>query len=236
MTDSIDTLHAYISTDETGEGVTSFYSTEMGWMPMVGADQARIESLEPIAQSLASDSGRRIVLAEFSNRTDVKILEPNGAAGVSDVITLNAEDAAGVARQVEELKRRASNVDIVVVTKVPDGEKIGGNVAMAGFDLLWSTGERDETTHLDKTVPLLDALVEMLGDERMAAGFMLNLRQQVFQLGEIMFLDGAHGRELTGAGRKPSKWFIETETVDTIDEAIALSQRVVREAEEAKQK
>lgn len=122
-------------------------------------------------------------------------------------------------------------MEIVVVTKVPEAGKESGNLAMAGFDLRWATGKKGDD-YLDKTIPFLDALTEMLGDGRQAGGFLLNLRQPVFALGEILFLDGS-GREFTGAGRKPSKWFIEVETVSTIEEAITLSLSVTK-AEEAK--
>lgn len=121
---------------------------------------------------------------------------------------------------------------IVVVTKVPDrDEQMWGNLAVAGFDLRWATGERDEN-HLDKTIPFIDALVEMFGSKGQAASFLLNMRQEVFALGEILFLD-ANGRELIGPQRKPDKWLVEVTDVDTIEEAIALSKRVTREADEA---
>lgn len=41
-----------------------------------------------------------------------------------------------------------------------------------------------------------------------------------FELGEILVVN-EHGREITGMGRKASKWFVEYETFNTIDEAIA---------------
>jgi hypothetical protein len=76
MTLSIDTISAFIATDETGEGICAFMTPEGHWMPMVAADKARVEALRPIAQTVADASGLRVVLAEFSARSDLEILEP----------------------------------------------------------------------------------------------------------------------------------------------------------------
>lgn len=77
MTLSIDKLYAFVAVDEEGEGITAFGGPH-GMMPMVAADEARVESLKPIAQLLANQSGKRIVLAEFSIRTDSETFEPDG--------------------------------------------------------------------------------------------------------------------------------------------------------------
>ena len=74
---SIDKLYAYIAVDDEGEGITSFI-TEMGPTPMIGADQARVDSLKPMAQMIANQSNCRVVLTEFSVRTDLEIIEPDG--------------------------------------------------------------------------------------------------------------------------------------------------------------
>ena len=86
MTDSIDRMYAYIAADETGEGIAAHYSPTMGWMPLVGADMARMESLRPVAQMLADESGQRIVLAHFEDRRDIEILEPGSAQGRAIII------------------------------------------------------------------------------------------------------------------------------------------------------
>lgn len=110
MTLSIDKLYAYIAVDtegkdgKPGEGIASFYSPETGgWMPMIGADQERMESLRPMAQQMANEGGRRIVLASFDVRTDVEILEPDGT-GHAGTVVLGSEDAATVARKINERK------------------------------------------------------------------------------------------------------------------------------------
>lgn len=117
-------------------------------------------------------------------------------------------------------------MEIVVVTKIPTGEEESGNLALAGLDMFWATGEQDDN-YLDKVKPLKDALTEMLGSEQQALGFILNLRQRVFEVGEILILN-SYGREIGYPGRKPSKWFVETETVSSLEEAHELAQALMR--------
>jgi hypothetical protein len=127
-----------------------------------------------------------------------------------------------------------SDYEIVVVTKVPDAEAgSAGNMAMAGFNLYWSSDDRlnenDKDEYgLPKVRPFVEALKEMLDDAdgSKALGFILCLRQPVFNVGEILILD-AGGREVGYPGRKPRKWSVETEAVETLAEAAALSHRVM---------
>lgn len=110
-----------------------------------------------------------------------------------------------------------------VITKVPNPVTEGaGNLAVA-MPLYQLTGKpaTEETGYLEPVVPV-DLMLS------------LNLRAEVFSLGEIVVLDGGE-REIGGEGRKPSKWFIEYETFDDIDAAIARS-REVTEAESATQR
>lgn len=86
MTLSIDRMFAFISVDEEGEGIIGFQSP-MGWMPMVGADEARIESLRPLAQRVANAGGKKVVLACFEQRTDLEILEPDADGERAIVLT-----------------------------------------------------------------------------------------------------------------------------------------------------
>jgi len=73
-------LYAYLSHekgDPDDEGVTAFMPELSGqWMPMVGADKERMESLRPIAQGLANESGQKITLVKFSFRSDIETIEP----------------------------------------------------------------------------------------------------------------------------------------------------------------
>ena len=75
MMPKIEQIYAFIAED-TGpddEGVTGF-ATGMGWMPMVGADIDRIESLKPIAQQIAKSTGKKIKLIKFTNREEVETI------------------------------------------------------------------------------------------------------------------------------------------------------------------
>ena len=78
MTDkpqTIDTIYAFIATEDDGnEGITGFYYSN-SWMPMVCADMSRVKSLRPIAQKIASQSGKTVKLVHFSVRTEVEIIE-----------------------------------------------------------------------------------------------------------------------------------------------------------------
>lgn len=72
----VEEIFAFLAEDdEKGEGVCGFCDPlTRQWMPMVGADMARVESLMPIARSMAKELGRKIKLVKFSNRLELEIL------------------------------------------------------------------------------------------------------------------------------------------------------------------
>lgn len=76
----IEEMYAFVAVDEDDqiEGITAFRNTDGGWMPMVGADQERMDSFRPMAQMLANQSGQTIKLIHFSNRAEVTTIEPDG--------------------------------------------------------------------------------------------------------------------------------------------------------------
>lgn len=87
MTLSIDTLTAYIAVDDDGEGIMAWKGPQ-GWMPMIGADEERIKQMRPIAEQLAAASGKRCVVAQFSVRTDLEVIEGGEVApGVTVILT-----------------------------------------------------------------------------------------------------------------------------------------------------
>ncbi len=47
------------------------------WMPMLGADMKRMESLRPIAQNVATITGKKIILAKFTTRTNMEEIKPS---------------------------------------------------------------------------------------------------------------------------------------------------------------
>lgn len=53
----------------------------------------------------------------------------------------------------------------------------------------------------------------------------INVRIPAFELGEIVIVDLDTGREIDGAQRKPSKWVLEYEEVETLEEAIKIAQK-----------
>lgn len=96
-----------------------------------------------------------------------------------------------------------------VVTKIEDG-----NLATALGQLFVRTREPSEATDW----------VPEYGPA--PASLQLSLFVPVWRLGEIVVL-GPDDRTIPD-GRKPSKWFIETEDFDTIEEAITRSLEVTQ--------
>ncbi len=73
----IEALFAFISVDEgpEDEGIVAARMGNM-WMPLVGADMDRIDSLRPLAESVARLTGKKIVMAKFSVREDMEEILP----------------------------------------------------------------------------------------------------------------------------------------------------------------
>jgi len=77
----IKTIFAFIALDREpeDEGVVAALAGGI-WMPLVAADEARIESLKSIARQIASATRKKIVLAKFSVREDIEEITPMGIA------------------------------------------------------------------------------------------------------------------------------------------------------------
>ncbi len=80
----IDRLWVYVQED-TGpndEGMVTAMGHVLGMghmpMPLMGSDDARIESIRPVAQSVADATGKPIKLIFFSVRTEIETLVPHG--------------------------------------------------------------------------------------------------------------------------------------------------------------
>ncbi len=73
----IKTIHAFITEDQYGtEGVIGMKSPIDGsWIPFVGADEAMIKSLRPIAEKVALKNNKEIKLVKFSVREDIEIIK-----------------------------------------------------------------------------------------------------------------------------------------------------------------
>ncbi|NUS02015.1 MAG: hypothetical protein HOV97_05560 [Nonomuraea sp.] len=99
--------------------------------------------------------------------------------------------------------------EIAVITKAEIGN--GGNLA-CNLDVFQVVGH-DPTTGIERT-------------ERVDPRIALGVRTPVFYPGEILILDES-GREIGFPGRKPSKWSVEYQVVDSLDEARLLAERVM---------
>ncbi|MBA7486496.1 hypothetical protein ES707_22056 [subsurface metagenome] len=73
----IEQMYAFIIED-TGpddEGVIAIQSMEGNqgriWLPLVGADMARVESLKPIARGIGEQQGKKVKLVQFVQRQDL---------------------------------------------------------------------------------------------------------------------------------------------------------------------
>lgn len=73
--DRIDAVWLVISSDETGEGVCSI---KMGdtWLPLMAADQRRLEIIKPLAKQLAATVKKKLYLIRLDHRTEVEEITP----------------------------------------------------------------------------------------------------------------------------------------------------------------
>ncbi len=71
----IDSLYAFVAEDSgpEDEGIIGV-QTEQGWLPLVGADMARVEALRPLAKSIGQQTGKTIKLLHFETRKEVEII------------------------------------------------------------------------------------------------------------------------------------------------------------------
>jgi len=75
-------MYAFI-VEDTGpddEGVIGIQSMEGEsgeriWLPLVGADMARVNSLKPIAEGIGRQIGKKVTLVHFSNREDLEVIQ-----------------------------------------------------------------------------------------------------------------------------------------------------------------
>lgn len=62
--------------DDGTEGIISRTHPLLGTFPLIGADLARVESLRPYAQQVATELGKPVTLAHFSVRTEQEVIQP----------------------------------------------------------------------------------------------------------------------------------------------------------------
>lgn len=66
----IETITAFVASDAEGEGIMGM-NTRDGWVPFIGADEARIKSLYPMAQKISEMSGKSFKVIRFSSQEDI---------------------------------------------------------------------------------------------------------------------------------------------------------------------
>ena len=71
----IEVMYAFVVTEAGGEGVCAFQSPG-GWIPMVGADMARMDSMRALAKTIARKTGQTIKLIKFSVREELETITP----------------------------------------------------------------------------------------------------------------------------------------------------------------
>jgi len=73
----INTMYAFVAEDKSpdDEGIVGI-DTPLGWMPLVGGDMKRVESLKPIAANVARQTGKRIKILQFETRKEIGVIEP----------------------------------------------------------------------------------------------------------------------------------------------------------------
>lgn len=80
---AIEKLYAFLSVSPDGaEGILAFHTGET-WMPMVGANMERMNSLRAFAYETSVLSGVTVVLAEFTNRVGREVIRSAAVSGGS---------------------------------------------------------------------------------------------------------------------------------------------------------
>jgi hypothetical protein len=75
----IKTVTAFVAIDENDgdEGVMAFFDGA-GWMPLICADEARIQSMLPLAKDVCRRSRKKFRIIQFTTREDVTEKYING--------------------------------------------------------------------------------------------------------------------------------------------------------------
>jgi hypothetical protein len=68
----IDKVWMFVSVDDEGEGIVAYPMANMGSVPLVAADEARLKDLKILAKRMSKNYGIRIRLIELSTRTEVE--------------------------------------------------------------------------------------------------------------------------------------------------------------------
>lgn len=73
----IDAVWAFVSVDENGdEGLVAAPLPGFGLTPLIAADEKRLNSLIPLAESIAAKTKMTIKLIRLGTREEVRVIEP----------------------------------------------------------------------------------------------------------------------------------------------------------------
>ncbi len=76
---SIDEVYVYAAIDEEAgfEGIVGYYDEKRNtWMPLVAADEDRMEEVMSIAEFVSKQSNREIKLLKLSKREEIGYIKP----------------------------------------------------------------------------------------------------------------------------------------------------------------
>lgn len=77
----IETIWAFLSVDETGEGIAGAMMRGQWWQ-LVTADEKLASTMKPVAQQVATLTGKKIKLVKFTAREEIEeILPENSGRG-----------------------------------------------------------------------------------------------------------------------------------------------------------
>lgn len=73
MSFRIEHVWAFVSIDDNDEGGICGAAIGLGgsWLPLIGADEQRLRALLPLAEEIASATGKRIKLIKLTTREDI---------------------------------------------------------------------------------------------------------------------------------------------------------------------
>lgn len=75
---TIDAMYAFVISDTSpdDEGIVAAMGPGGIWIPLVGSDRARVDSLRTMVQQIATATGKPIRLVRFSVREELEVIEP----------------------------------------------------------------------------------------------------------------------------------------------------------------
>lgn len=113
------------------------------------------------------------------------------------------------------MTRRESPI-FLVITKV----RITGKLRTMSDDFVYRVGK---ALILYETPPIT---VDRDTDKRRSKNI-IEIKRQVFAPGEILIVDPVYGREYGWPGRKPSKWAVEFERFERVEDAVKRAKEIM---------